>query len=272
MKKRRLFLAAAALSVFLVGGCQSRGEEEKPIEAMYIEKGDDFQIFVDTSTDVLFDAYIPEGTEELTTGDLVKIYGDGLMLESYPGQYPGVTRIVVTKQGTEEDAEKYESLVDEVYQEPDPSEPPYLNLEYRTKEAVVSAVADRGGYTWSYTDENGEDQEVSVDAAFVLEWDTLNDIRLNEKTDVLLYFSREAKDVSVIRYEPSLKKQSTEETEENDEPESELIKVSEEEDENGKKQFILKDLLDKGIYLVTAEFDQGTVEYGFEVKKNAKSS
>ena len=156
MKKRRLFLAAAALSVFLVGGCQSRGEEEKPIEAMYIEKGDDFQIFVDTSTDVLFDAYIPEGTEELTTGDLVKIYGDGIMLESYPGQYPGVTRIVVTKQGTEEDAEKYESLVDEVYQEPDPSEPPYLNLEYRTKEAVVSAVADRGGYTWSYTDENGE--------------------------------------------------------------------------------------------------------------------
>ena len=98
MKKRRLFLAAAALSVFLVGGCQSRGEEEKPIEAMYIEKGDDFQIFVDTSTDVLFDAYIPEGTEELTTGDLVKIYGDGIMLESYPGQYPGVTRIVVTKQ------------------------------------------------------------------------------------------------------------------------------------------------------------------------------
>ena len=262
MKKRRLFLAAAALSVFLVGGCQSRGEEEKPIEAMYIEKGDDFQIFVDTSTDVLFDAYIPEGTEELTTGDLVKIYGDGIMLESYPGQYPGVTRIVVTKQGTEEDAEKYESLVDEVY----------LNLEYRTKEAVVSAVADRGGYTWSYTDENGEDQEVAVDAAFVLEWDTLNDIRLNEKTDVLLYFSREAKDVSVIRYEPSLKKQSTEETEENDEPESELIKVSEEEDENGKKQFILKDLLDEGIYLVTAEFDQGTVEYGFEVKKNAKSS
>ena len=171
------------------------------------------------------------------------------MLESYPGQYPGVTRIVVTKQGTEEDAEKYESLVDEVYQEPDPSEPPYLNLEYRTKEAVVSAVADRGGYTWSYTDENGEDQEVSVDAAFVLEWDTLNDIRLNEKTDVLLYFSREAKDVSVIRYEPSLKKQSTEETEENDEPESELIKVSEEEDENGKKQFILKDLLDKAFIL-----------------------
>lgn len=272
MKKRRLFLARQRSPSFSWAAVRAAGKRKSPSRPCTLKKADDFQIFVDTSTDVLFDAYIPEGTEELTTGDLVKIYGDGIMLESYPGQYPGVTRIVVTKQGTEEDAEKYESLVDEVYQEPDPSEPPYLNLEYRTKEAVVSAVADRGGYTWSYTDENGEDQEVAVDAAFVLEWDTLNDIRLNEKTDVLLYFSREAKDVSVIRYEPSLKKQSTEETEENDEPESELIKVSEEEDENGKKQFILKDLLDKGIYLVTAEFDQGTVEYGFEVKKNAKSS
>lgn len=38
MKKRRLFLAAAALSVFLVGGCQSRGEEEKPIEACTLKK------------------------------------------------------------------------------------------------------------------------------------------------------------------------------------------------------------------------------------------
>lgn len=41
-----------------------------------------------------------------------------------------MTRIVVTKQGTEEDAEKYESLVDEVYQEPGSFGTPYLNLEY----------------------------------------------------------------------------------------------------------------------------------------------
>ena len=163
MKKRKLLLAAAAFSVFLAGGCQSHGEEAQPIKAMYIEKGEDFQIFVDTSTGVLFDASIPEGTEELTTGDLVEIYGDGIMLESYPGQYPGVSRIVVTKQGSEEDAKQYESLVDEVYQEPDPSEPPYLNLEYRTKEALVSAVADRGSYTWRYTDEHGEEKEIAVE-------------------------------------------------------------------------------------------------------------
>ena len=264
MKKQRLLLAVAALSVFLVSGCQGRGGEEKPIEAMYIEKSDGFQIFVDTSTGALFDASIPKGTEELTTGDLVKIYGDGIMLESYPGQYPGVTEIIVTKQGTEEDAKKYESLVDEIHQEPDPSEPPYLNLEYRTKEAVVSAVADRGSYIWSYTDENGESQEVTEDSAFILKKDTLNDIRLNEQTDVLLYFSREANGVSVIRHEPS-EKTSVEE------PVGEFIRVSEEKDKNSKKQFLLKDLLNEGIYLVTAEFDQGTVEYGFEVKRSAKA-
>ncbi|MFR2188484.1 MAG: hypothetical protein ACLS5R_03960 [Blautia sp.] len=151
MKKRKLLLAAAAFSVFLAGGCQSHGEEAQPIKAMYIEKGEDFQIFVDTSTGVLFDASIPEGTEELTTGDLVEIYGDGIMLESYPGQYPGVSRIVVTKQGSEEDAKQYESLVMKFIRS-DPSEPPYLNLEYRTKEAVWRS-GGQGGYTWSYTDE-----------------------------------------------------------------------------------------------------------------------
>ena len=29
----------------------------------------------------------------LENGDKVKIYGDGIMLESFPGQYPGVTKI-----------------------------------------------------------------------------------------------------------------------------------------------------------------------------------
>ena len=214
MKKRKLLLAAAAFSVFLAGGCQSHGEEAQPIKAMYIEKGEDFQIFVDTSTGVLFDASIPEGTEELTTGDLVEIYGDGIMLESYPGQYPGVSRIVVTKQGSEEDAKQYESLVDEVYQEPDPSEPPYLNLEYRTKEALVSAVADRGSYTWRYTDEDGEEKETAVDGAFILESNVFNDIRLKEKTDVLLYFSERPEKVSVLRYDPVPAKQETEASEE----------------------------------------------------------
>ena len=276
MKKRKLLLAAAAFSVFLAGGCQSHGEEAQPIKAMYIEKGEDFQIFVDTSTGVLFDASIPEGTEELTTGDLVEIYGDGIMLESYPGQYPGVSRIVVTKQGSEEDAKQYESLVDEVYQEPDPSEPPYLNLEYRTKEALVSAVADRGSYTWRYTDEHGEEKEIVADGAFILESNVFNDIRLKEKTDVLLYFSERPEKVSVLRYDPVPAKQETEaseekettETEENHETEEqgETVEVSEEKDDKGKKQFILKNLSEKGIYLVKAEFSQGTVEYGFEVK------
>ena len=72
MKKRKLLLAAAAFSVFLAGGCQSHGEEAQPIKAMYIEKGEDFQIFVDTSTGVLFDASIPEGTETASCWKVIR--------------------------------------------------------------------------------------------------------------------------------------------------------------------------------------------------------
>lgn len=92
----------------------------------------------------------------------------------------------------------------------------------------------------------------------------------------MLYFSERPEKVSVLRYDPVPAKQETEaseekettETEENHETEEqgETVEVSEEKDDKGKKQFILKNLSEKGIYLVKAEFSQGTVEYGFEVK------
>ncbi|MBV4307885.1 hypothetical protein KSZ74_23130, partial [Parabacteroides distasonis] len=61
---------------------------------------------------------------DLSAGDLVEIYGNGIMLESYPGQYPGVSRMVLVQEGTEEDASQYQELIDQVYAEPDPSELP----------------------------------------------------------------------------------------------------------------------------------------------------
>ena len=121
--------------------------------------------------------------------------------------------------------------MDEVYQEPDPSEPPYLNLEYRTKEALASAVADRGSYTWRYTDEDGEEKETAVDGAFILESNVFNDIRLKEKTDVLLYFSERPEKVSVLRYDPVPAKQETEASEEKETTETEENHETEEQGE-----------------------------------------
>lgn len=265
--KKWIPIFAAAFLITWIPGCRSNGEmkEQKPMEAMFIQQGDDFKIFVDLISGSPFTANIPEGTDELTTGDVVEIYGDGIMLESYPGQYPGVTEIVVKKHGKESDAEKYQSLLDVLYHEPDPSEPPYLNLEYHTGEANVSAVANQGAVTWSYEDEEGKKQNYTTDMAFILDWKDLNDLRLAEPTDIYLHFSMEAKSVEVIRYERMNLGSDTK-----GEPKGEKIEVSKEkpkDTEEDKGQYILKDLDKEGVYLVKAEFEQGTVEYGFEVQK-----
>ena len=80
--------------------------------------------------------------------------------------------------------------------------------------------------------------------------------------------NEEAKEEETVKAEEASEEKETTETEENHETEEqgETVEVSEEKDDKGKKQFILKNLSEKGIYLVKAEFSQGTVEYGFEVK------
>ena len=47
-------------------------------------------------------------------GDKVKIYGDGIMLESFPGQYPGVTKIQRTGRASLEETQEYEDKVNEL--------------------------------------------------------------------------------------------------------------------------------------------------------------
>ena len=47
----------------------------------------------------------------LENGDKVKIYGDGIMLESFPGQYPGVTKIQRTGRASLEETQEYEDQV-----------------------------------------------------------------------------------------------------------------------------------------------------------------
>mgnify|MGYP000110909899 CR=1 FL=1 len=62
-------------------------------------------LFVDTRNGTPFTGPLPEGAVldergdeleswELENGDVVKIYGNGAMTMSYPGQYPGITKII----------------------------------------------------------------------------------------------------------------------------------------------------------------------------------
>ena len=185
---------------------------------------------------------------------MVKIYGNGIMLESYPGQYPGVTRIEVTKQGDPSDADEYQNLVDEIYTDPDPAEPPTMNLGYSTDLASVVVIVNRGGYEWVYTDEDYLSNAVVADAAHVLQWkvgEELVDVKIAEPLDITLYFSKMPEEVEAVRYDSALL--GTE-----DIPEGEKVSVTKKEGE-----FVLTDVTAGYVYDVTGIWENGRANYGF---------
>jgi len=186
--------------------------EDGTITAMYIPFGEEEHVFIGeqsgpftaTFPEEIYDA---EGNlikkEQLAKGNVIKIYGNGIMLESYPGQYPGITRMEVVKEGNPSDADAYQELINEFYHEPDPSQPPTLNVEYRTDLAVVTVMVGRGGYEWVYLDEDGLSNAVVADSLHVLDWEEIADLVLEEPVDVTLRFSEKPKEVEIIRYDAS---------------------------------------------------------------------
>ena len=160
MKKWKCCLTAIVIAAgSMLVGCQE-SSSAKPIEAMYIPAGEDGHLMVGEGTGNVFTVTMPDNIqdkngkkiseEDLNRGDIVAIYGDEIMLESYPGQYPGVTKIKVVKEGKASDADQYQDILDEFWPEKDPGELPYLNIGYRASYGEVSAAATRGGYSWSY--------------------------------------------------------------------------------------------------------------------------
>jgi hypothetical protein len=181
--------------------------------AMYVPFGKSSHVFVDQDNGTVFVARMPEeiydvngekiGPEGLAKGNIVEIYGNGIMAESYPGQYNGVTKMQVVSEGSPADADQYNDLIDQIYQEPDPAEPPTLQARYAIPEAIVSAAIERGGYTWGYEDENGQMQNVVACGPHLLQME-LRDLTLPGATPIELGFYPDApKEVKVVRWPAS---------------------------------------------------------------------
>lgn len=199
-------------------------------------------------------------TDQIKKGDFLEITGDGIMRESYPGQYPGISHLTRLTGGTEADAEPFEEELSELLPEKDPSEIPFLNICYTQPDAQVTAMATRGGYSWSYTDKDGTGQNIVADSAFILEWTELNDLNTatdDGKTDLELYFSEEPDKVSTMRWPSEEKGKDFSDGY----PEGETVSV--EHDGN----WMIRGAEAGYVYEVDAEFKNGTVSYGFEVKK-----
>lgn len=276
MKKKVWFLiggaiiigAAAALIYGMRAGNSSGGGnegEETAITAMYVPYGEDGYIFVGeeagvftvTASPEMYDVYDIAGNKiainQLAKGNIVKIYGDNMMAESYPGQYPGVSRMEVVEEGKPSDADQYQGIVDEIYTEPDPAEPPMLQVDYATDLAAVSVFANRGGYEWVYTDKDGLSNAVVADSPHVLDWgDLLVDIILSAPVDLTLSFSDKPQEVEVVRYDSAFMGKAQ------DTPEGEKVKVVEKDGE-----FVIESVEGDYVYEVTGIWENGRATYGF---------
>ena len=180
------------------------------MRAMYVTFGENSSVFIEQKTETVFYATFPEeiydrsgekiSREQLVRGNIVEITGNGIMAESYPGQYHGITKMQVVEEGNPADADQYQYVIDQIYQEPDPSLPPELSISYTTDLAAVCIAATNGGYEWSYTDENGMRQSVTVDGSHILDWEELMDASIQKPTEMVLWFSENPVTVTAQRW------------------------------------------------------------------------
>lgn len=239
----------------------SSSSSEHVIKAMFYPFDETSYVMVDTDSKTVFTVTFPEDMEDvngntitkddLTAGNIVEIEGNGIMLQSYPGQYPGVTRITVLEEGDPSDVEQYSDIKEAVYQEPDPADRPELSLSYTTNDAAVSNITSEGSYSWTYTDNDGTEQKEEATLSHILLWEDLIDVRLPYAVDIALQFDKNPDSFTVVRY-PVDKRGQTEDVGE------EEISV-----ENGEDGPVLEAVEAGYIYQINAVWENGSVEYGF---------
>lgn len=224
---RFTLVGALALGLVTLAGCAVKGgtadegdanspnntDDTVSTALVAYANGDDV-LFIDQETQT---PYIPtnldnatitfEGQEidedDLQAGNIVKVTGDNIMLESYPGQYPGITAVEVTEVGNPADAEQYADIVDTVFAAPDPAEVPVGSLDYKTAEAQVSVVLNPYSYEWSFDQADGTPDLVAQDGDFKNVDGTLldgvADARIPAATDAFVAFSVNPTAVEVER-------------------------------------------------------------------------
>lgn len=249
---------------------ENQVQGEYALKAVYLEKEDGNSIFVNLTDEYPFDGNIPEGElydedgekitqEDLNSGDVLNIWGNGVIAQSYPAQYNGITKMERTEQSNQEYIDKYGHYLEELFVEKDPSELPYLNVCYTDELADATVmIPDPLSYTWTYTDESGESRTVTTDAAHVLQTEPVEVKKISEPMTMELYFDEVPESVELLVWDDTLLGQYQDSTDQI--PEGTAVEVT----KNGKGN--LEFTAQPGsVYLVQGQWDQGTVEYGFHV-------
>lgn len=242
--------------------------EDSYMEAVYLKDEQGNGIFVQTDTEMPFFGTIPQELydekenkiteEDLNSGDVVKIWGNEAIAQSYPAQYPGITKIQIEEKENKEYIEKYGHYLEEFIAVPDETELPYLDISYKQPNALVTAAVDTvASYIWEYSGDDGKQvREESLENS-VLTLSELAEIQVAGDTQAELLFCTEPEKVEVLRWDESLK---MEEGSEDAIPEGETVQI-----ENGEAGNISITVQPGYIYMIKAFWKNGEVEYGFSV-------
>ena len=249
---------------------ENQVQGEYALKAVYLEKEDGNSIFVNLTEEYPFDGNIPEGElydedgekitqEDLNSGDVLNIWGNGVIAESYPAQYNGITKMERTEQSNQEYIDQYGHYLEELFVEKDPSELPYLNVCYRDELADATVmIPDPLSYTWTYTDESGESRTVTTDGAHVLHTEPVEVKKISAPMTLELYFDEVPESVELLVWDDTLLGQYQDSADQI--PEGTAVEVTK--SGKGNLEFNAQP---GSVYLVQGQWDQGTVEYGFWV-------
>ena len=237
------------------------------MQAVYLKKEDGNNIFVELENDMPFTGKIPQEElydengekiteQDLNNGDVLNIYGNGIMAQSYPGQYNGISKIERTEQENQEYIEEYSHFLDEFFVEKEPSQRPELNVCYTDNLAAVTVmIPESFSYTWTY-EENGESNTITTDAPHILQTNPTEVTKLSEPMKMELMFDVKPKSVQILSWEDSLLGQYQDSTDQI--PDGTPVEVQE--NEEGNPEFIAQPGC---VYLVQGQWENGTADYGF---------
>lgn len=267
-----IMIAAAAIRNHLMKNASSdrtKADNGHPLKAVYLEIEDGDGIFVNLTAEYPFTGTIPEGElydeagekiteQDLNSGDVLNIYGNGVMAESYPAQYHGITKIERTEQANQKYIEEYGHYLEELSVEQDPSQRPHLNICY--SDGLTSAAAmipEAFSYTWTY-EENGESRTVTTAAPHILQMDPTEVKKLAEPLKMELQFDEKPENIRLLSWDDSLLGQYPDSTDQI--PDGTPVEVQE--NENGNPEFTAQPGC---VYLVQGQWKKGTADYGFRV-------
>ncbi len=267
-----IIMAVAAIrNHFMKDAPSDRGKADagQYLKAVYLEKEDGNSIFVNLTAEYPFTGTIPEGElydeegkkiteQDLNNGDVVNIYGNGIMAESYPAQYHGITKIERAEQANQKYIQEYGHYLDEFFIEKDPAQLPYLNVCYSDELASAAVmIPEAFSYTWTY-EENGESRTITTDAPHILQTEPTEVTKLSEPLKMELQFDEKPESIRLLSWNDSLLGQYQDSSDQI--PEGKPVEVQE--NENGNPEFTAQPGC---VYLVQGQWENGTVDYGFRV-------